>query len=145
MGDEVTAVTLDEIFPRYERFLTDWTLPVLLGELDGEESIDVAETALSVQVFWHCGPDSLFAGNGVEESGDEASLGSGQARSLRTISLEVKKRGRAEALVMDVHALETANLVQVCLEIFVLWILFWLLGLARWIRQKKRIFGIFRP
>lgn len=95
MGDEVTAVTLDEIFPRYERFLTDWTLPVLLGELDGEESIDVAETALSVQVFWHCGPDSLF-GNGVEESGDEAPLGSGQARSLRTISLEVKKCVRSK-------------------------------------------------
>ena len=77
MGDEVTAVALDEIFPRNKPFLTDWTLPVLLGELDGEESIDVAETALSVQVFWHCGPHSLFAGNGVEESSDEASLGSG--------------------------------------------------------------------
>jgi hypothetical protein len=91
MGEEVTAISLDEIFPRYERFLTDWTLPVLLGELDGEESVDVAETALSVQVFRHCSPDSLFVGNGVEELGDEASLGSGQARSLRTISLEVEE------------------------------------------------------
>src|ERR1700722_14183483 len=94
MGEEVTAVALDEIFPRYERFLTDWTLPVLLDELGGEESVDVAETALSVQVSGHCSPDSLFAGNGVEELGDEASLGSGQARSLRTISLEVKKCAR---------------------------------------------------
>jgi hypothetical protein len=62
----VTAVALDEIFPRYEPFLTDWTLPVLLGELDGEESIDVAEAALSVQIFWHCDPHSLFVRNGVE-------------------------------------------------------------------------------
>src|SRR5579871_3038706 len=32
---------------------------------------------------------------------------------------------------MDVYALETANLVQVCLQVFVLWILLWLLRLAR--------------
>jgi hypothetical protein len=32
---------------------------------------------------------------------------------------------------MDVHALETANLVQVCLQIVVLWVLFWLLRFAR--------------
>ena len=70
MGEEVTAVAIDENFPRYERFSTDCTLLVLLGELDGEESVDIAEKALSVHVFWHCGLDSFFAGNRVEESGD---------------------------------------------------------------------------
>ena len=38
---------------------------------------------------------------------------------------------------MDVHALETANLVQVCLQIVVLWILFWLLRLARGSQTPK--------
>jgi hypothetical protein len=70
MSEEVTAVALDEIFPCYERFSRDSTILVLLGELDGEKSVDLAEEALSVHFSWHCGPDSLLAGHGVEESGD---------------------------------------------------------------------------
>ena len=43
---------------------------------------------------------------------------------------------------MDVHALETANLVQVCLQIVVLWILFWLLRFARDDHTPKRTFAV---
>jgi hypothetical protein len=94
MSEEVTAVALNEVFPSYERVLTDWTLFVLLGELDSEESVGDAETALSVQFFLHCDLDSLFAGNSVEESGEQPRSGGGQAKSLRIISLEVKKCAR---------------------------------------------------
>jgi hypothetical protein len=43
---------------------------------------------------------------------------------------------------MDVHALEAANLAQVCLQIIVLWILLWLLRFARDSRTPKRILAV---
>ena len=43
---------------------------------------------------------------------------------------------------MDVHALETANLVQVCLQIVILWLLLWLLRFARDSHIPKRILAI---
>jgi hypothetical protein len=98
MSEKVTAVALNEVFPSYERVLTDWTLFVLLGELDSEESVGDAETALSVQFFPHCDSGSLFAGNSVEESGEQPRSGGGQAKSLRIISLEVCKKLSQAAL-----------------------------------------------
>jgi hypothetical protein len=71
MGEEVTAVTIDEGFPSCEWILTDWTLLVLLGELGSKESVDEPKTAVSVQFLRHCESDSLFARNSVEESGSE--------------------------------------------------------------------------
>jgi hypothetical protein len=70
MGEEVTAVALDELFPSCERVLTDWTLFLLLGELGSERSVGDAEAAISQPFFLHCNSDSLFAGNSIEESGD---------------------------------------------------------------------------